>query len=98
MSVARCLLQTFPDSASPRLSPAGSVLGLGSSPHMLAAYGWPVVFWAFGSLGMIWCEQEGGLINSEQRLPTSWQSDPGANYKQACPDTVPNLDEEEVQS
>ncbi|KXZ55458.1 hypothetical protein GPECTOR_2g1007 [Gonium pectorale] len=32
----------------------GSVLGLGASPQILASFGWPSVFYAFGSLGVIW--------------------------------------------
>ncbi|GLC70920.1 1 [Pleodorina starrii] len=32
----------------------GSVLGLGASPHVLSAFGWPSVFWSFGSLGVLW--------------------------------------------
>ncbi|EFJ45872.1 hypothetical protein VOLCADRAFT_105756 [Volvox carteri f. nagariensis] len=32
----------------------GSVLGLGASPQVLAAFGWPAVFWSFGSLGVLW--------------------------------------------
>jgi ACS family sodium-dependent inorganic phosphate cotransporter len=32
----------------------GSILGLGLSPHMIAALGWPSVFYIFGSLGVGW--------------------------------------------
>jgi MFS family permease len=32
----------------------GSILGLGLSPHMIAALGWPSVFYIFGSLGVVW--------------------------------------------
>ncbi|GFR49337.1 hypothetical protein Agub_g11299 [Astrephomene gubernaculifera] len=32
----------------------GSVLGLAASPHILSSFGWPSVFYSFGSLGVIW--------------------------------------------
>ncbi|KAG2489984.1 hypothetical protein HYH03_011613 [Edaphochlamys debaryana] len=32
----------------------GSVVGLGASPHIVNAMGWPSVFWWFGSLGIAW--------------------------------------------
>lgn len=32
----------------------GSILGLGFSPHMVHALGWPSVFYVFGSLGVLW--------------------------------------------
>eukprot|EP00884_Botryococcus_braunii_P011165 jgi/Botrbrau1/20049/Bobra.200_1s0054.1 len=32
----------------------GSILGLGFSPHMVHALGWPSVFYVFGSLGVVW--------------------------------------------
>jgi len=32
----------------------GSVLGLSLSPHMIISYGWPSVFFGFGSLGIFW--------------------------------------------
>jgi MFS family permease len=32
----------------------GSILGLGLSPHMIAALGWPSVFYIFGSFGIVW--------------------------------------------
>jgi ACS family sodium-dependent inorganic phosphate cotransporter len=32
----------------------GSILGLGLSPHMIAALGWPSVFYVFGSMGVAW--------------------------------------------
>jgi hypothetical protein len=33
----------------------GSIIGLGASPHIVGALGWPSVFYMFGSLGVIWC-------------------------------------------
>lgn len=33
---------------------AGSIAGLSLSPHMVAALGWPSVFFIFGSLGVAW--------------------------------------------
>lgn len=32
----------------------GSIIGLGASPHIVGALGWPSVFYMFGSLGVIW--------------------------------------------
>jgi MFS transporter, ACS family, solute carrier family 17 (sodium-dependent inorganic phosphate cotransporter), other len=32
----------------------GSMLGLGASPGFIAHFGWPSVFYVFGSLGVIW--------------------------------------------
>lgn len=32
----------------------GSTLGLGASPGLIAAQGWPSVFYIFGSLGVVW--------------------------------------------
>jgi MFS family permease len=32
----------------------GSILGLALSPAMIAALGWPSVFYVFGSLGVLW--------------------------------------------
>lgn len=32
----------------------GSILGLGLSPHLIAALSWPSVFYIFGSLGLVW--------------------------------------------
>jgi len=33
---------------------AGSVAGLGASPHIIHAAGWPSVFYIFGALGIVW--------------------------------------------
>ena len=33
---------------------AGSVAGLGASPHIIHAAGWPSVFFIFGALGIVW--------------------------------------------
>jgi ACS family sodium-dependent inorganic phosphate cotransporter len=32
----------------------GSIMGLALSPAMIAAMGWPSVFYIFGSLGVLW--------------------------------------------
>jgi hypothetical protein len=32
----------------------GSIVGLGLSPHMITALGWPSVFYIFGSMGIAW--------------------------------------------
>ncbi|MEW5304178.1 MAG: hypothetical protein WDW36_006809 [Sanguina aurantia] len=32
----------------------GSILGLGLSPTMIQSYGWPSVFYIFGSIGVVW--------------------------------------------
>jgi ACS family sodium-dependent inorganic phosphate cotransporter len=32
----------------------GSVTGLAFSPFLISKFGWPSVFYAFGSLGSIW--------------------------------------------
>jgi ACS family sodium-dependent inorganic phosphate cotransporter len=32
----------------------GSIAGLALSPALIAALGWPSVFYIFGSLGMVW--------------------------------------------
>jgi MFS family permease len=32
----------------------GSILGLALSPHMIAGWGWPSVFYIFGTLGVGW--------------------------------------------
>jgi hypothetical protein len=32
----------------------GSIMGLGLSPSMIAALGWPSVFYVFGSMGVLW--------------------------------------------
>ncbi len=32
----------------------GSILGLGCSPTLIQALGWPSVFYIFGSLGIVW--------------------------------------------
>jgi ACS family sodium-dependent inorganic phosphate cotransporter len=32
----------------------GSILGLSASPQLIAAFGWPSVFYIFGSLGLVW--------------------------------------------
>jgi MFS family permease len=32
----------------------GSVTGLACSPTLIQRYGWPSVFWVFGSIGAVW--------------------------------------------
>ena len=32
----------------------GSIVGLAASPAMIAAFGWPSVFYVFGSVGLLW--------------------------------------------